>query len=120
MGRTFEAFSIVPVFPRRPSLNGRFNDTVDGMTFFPDLLDRSPDLLALGEPTHGEPAFLQLRNQILIELAGRGYRSIALEIDRVAALVADEFVQGSAGVTVERALAEGFSHDWGAFPGQRD
>ncbi|MFJ6196915.1 DUF6194 family protein [Micromonospora sp. NPDC092111] len=90
------------------------------MTFFLDLLAVPPTLLALGEPTHGESAFLQLRNGAFASLCERGYRSIALEIDRAAALVADEFVRGSATVTLDRALAEGFSHEWGVAPANRD
>lgn len=90
------------------------------MTSLLDLLPGSPALLALGEPTHGESAFPQLRNEAFLSLAGLGYRSIALESDRAAALIADEFVQGSASVTLERALAEGFSHGFGSAPANRD
>jgi erythromycin esterase-like protein len=85
-----------------------------------DLLAVPPTLLALGEPTHGESAFLQIRNEAFAALAERGYRSIALESDRAAGLIADDFVQGAATVTLERALAEGFSHGFGAAPANRD
>jgi len=102
------------------SFNGRFNDMVDGMTHFLDLLDVPPNLLAFGEPTHGESAFLQIRNEAFASLAERGYRSIAVESDRAAGLIADEFVQGSATVTLDRALADGFSHGFGAAPANRD
>ncbi|MGC4759919.1 DUF6194 family protein [Micromonospora trifolii] len=87
---------------------------------FLDLLAVSPDLLALGEPTHGESAFLQLRNEAFLSLAEHGYRSIAVESDRAAGLIADEFVQGVAAVTLDRALTEGFSHGFGAAPANRD
>ncbi|MEU7908787.1 DUF6194 family protein [Actinoplanes sp. NPDC049118] len=90
------------------------------MTSLLDLLPVPPALLALGEPTHGESAFLQLRNEAFASLAERGYRSIALESDRAAGLIADEFVQGSATVTLDRALAEGFSHGFGTAPANRD
>jgi erythromycin esterase-like protein len=90
------------------------------MTSFLDLLAVPPSLLAFGEPTHGESAFLQIRNAAFASLAERGYRSIALESDRAAGLIADEFVQGSAAVPLDRALAEGFSHQFGAAPGNRD
>ena len=76
-------------------------------TSFLDLLAVPPDLLALGEPTHGESAFLQIRNDAFATLAERGYRSIAVESDRSAGLVADEFVQGAAAATLDRVLAEG-------------
>ncbi|MEU8424594.1 DUF6194 family protein [Micromonospora sp. NPDC048835] len=90
------------------------------MPSFLDLLAVSPDLLALGEPTHGESAFLQLRNEAFMSLTEHGYRSIAVESDRAAGLTADEFVQGVAGVTLDRALGEGFSHGFGAAPANRD
>ncbi|MER5457068.1 DUF6194 family protein [Micromonospora sp. NPDC002389] len=90
------------------------------MTNLLDLLPVPPTLLALGEPTHGESAFLQIRNELFLALAQRGYRSIALESDRAAGLVADEFVRGSATVTLDRALAEGFSHGFGDAPANRD
>lgn len=51
-----------------------------------DLADFTADLLALGEPTHFEPACARLRNDLFARLAEHGFRSIALETDRVAAL----------------------------------
>ncbi|WP_327025709.1 DUF6194 family protein [Micromonospora sp. NBC_01739] len=90
------------------------------MTSLLDLFAVPPSLLALGEPTHGESAFLQIRNDTFLALVERGYRSIAVESDRAAGLIADEFVQGSAAVTLDRALAEGFSHGFGAAPANRD
>ncbi|MEU5783816.1 DUF6194 family protein [Micromonospora lupini] len=89
------------------------------MTDLLDLLAGSPTLLALGEPTHGESAFLQIRNDTFLTLAEHGYRSIALESDRAAGLLADEFVRGGA-VPLDRVLADGFSHGWGAAPANRD
>ncbi|GIF72806.1 erythromycin esterase family protein [Asanoa siamensis] len=74
------------------------------------------DLLALGEPTHGEPAFALLRNEIFAELVEAGFRSIAVESDRLAALTVDAYVQGDAG-TLDEALAAGFSHGFGPLPG---
>ncbi|WP_327038121.1 DUF6194 family protein [Micromonospora maris] len=90
------------------------------MTSLLDLFAVPPSLLALGEPTHGESAFLQIRNEVFLSLAEHGYRSIALESDRAAGLIADDFVQGSAAVPLDRALAEGFSHGFGAAPANRD
>ena len=51
-----------------------------------EITDFTAELLALGEPTHFEPACAQLRNALFAQLAEHGYRSIALETDRVAAL----------------------------------
>ncbi len=90
------------------------------MTPVLDLLAAPPDLLALGEPTHGESAFLQIRNEIFLSLAAHGYRAIAVESDQAAGLVADDFVRGADGVTLEHALTEGFSHGFGAYPANRD
>ncbi|MET8231844.1 DUF6194 family protein [Micromonospora sp. NPDC005298] len=89
------------------------------MTTLLDLLDGSPALIALGEPTHGESAFLQVRNDAFLTLAEHGCRSIALESDRAAGLLADEFVRGG-DVPLDRVLADGFSHGFGAAPANRD
>ncbi|MFD2415964.1 erythromycin esterase family protein [Amycolatopsis pigmentata] len=76
-------------------------------------------LLALGEPTHGIEAFPLLRNEILAHLVERGYRSIALETDFFAASVVDDYVAG-APAEVDTVLATGFSHGFGAVPGNRE
>jgi erythromycin esterase-like protein len=78
-----------------------------------------PALLALGEPTHGIEAFPLLRNELLGHLVERGYRSIVLEIDLFAASVVDDYV-GGATADVDEVLATGFSHGFGAVPGNRE
>ncbi|GAB7032459.1 erythromycin esterase family protein [Streptomyces sp. NPDC021749] len=77
-----------------------------------DFVPTSCELLALGEPTHLEPAFGRIRNELFGRLADRGFRSIALETDRVAALRVDDYVQGGPG-TLDEVMDEGFSHDFG-------
>lgn len=77
-----------------------------------DFVTPSCDLLALGEPTHGIEAFLQVRNELFGQLAGRGFRSIALETDRVAALIVNDFVQEGVR-TLDTVMNEGFSHEFG-------
>ncbi|HTF10431.1 MAG TPA: erythromycin esterase family protein [Asanoa sp.] len=77
------------------------------------------DLLALGEPTHGEPAFAASRNEIFPALVQAGFRSIVLESDRVAGLAVDEYV-GGGGSTLDAALAAGFSPGFGALHGNRE
>lgn len=75
----------------------------------------SCELLALGEPTHPtqEPAFGPLRNDLFAaSLVHQGFRSIALETDRVAALAVNDFVQEGIG-TLDTAMNEGFSHAFG-------
>ncbi|MGY4103242.1 erythromycin esterase family protein [Nocardia sp. R16R-3T] len=78
-----------------------------------------PTLLALGEPTHGIEAFPLLRNEILAHLVDRGYRSIVLETDIFAASVVDDYVAGAAS-EIDTVLATGFSHGFGAVPGNRE
>lgn len=78
-----------------------------------------PTLLALGEPTHGIEAFPLLRNELLGHLVEHGYRSIVLETDVFAASVVDDYVSG-AKTEVKTVLATGFSHGFGAVPGNRE
>jgi erythromycin esterase-like protein len=78
-----------------------------------------PTLLALGEPTHGIEAFTLLRNELLGHLVERGYRSIVLETDVFAASLVDDYV-GGATAEVDTVLATGFSHGFGAVPGNRE
>ncbi len=78
-----------------------------------------PALLVLGEPTHGIAAFPLLRNELLEHLVGRGYRSIVLETDVFAASVVDDYVGGAA-AEIDTVLATGFSHGFGAVPGNRE
>lgn len=77
-----------------------------------DFVSTTCELLALGEPTHLEPAFGRIRNELFGQLADHGFRSIALEIDRVPALAVNDFVQGGAG-TLDAVMTEGFSSDFG-------
>ncbi len=83
-----------------------------------DFLTASTDLLAFGEPTHLEPAFGRIRNELFADLAEHGFRSIALETDRVAALAVDDFVREGTG-TLENVLRDGFSHSFGALDTNR-
>lgn len=78
-----------------------------------------PALLALGEPTHGIVAFPLLRNEFLGHLVERGYRSIILETDVFAASIVDDYVCGGS-ADIETVLATGFSHGFGAVPGNRE
>ncbi len=83
-----------------------------------DFVTTSCDLLGLGEPTHAVPDFAEVRNELFAQLVDRGFRSIALETDRVAALVANDFVQDGTG-TLDIAMNEGFTHDFGALEPNR-
>ena len=79
----------------------------------------SPVLFALGEPTHGIAAFPLLRNELLAELVDCGCRSIMLETDFFAASLVDDYVCG-APADIDTVLATGFSHGFGAVPGNRE
>ncbi len=82
-----------------------------------------PIMLALGEPTHGIEAFPLLRNELLPHLVECGFRSIALETDFFAASIVDDYVFGTTDVDtdidIDTVLATGFSHGFGAVPGNR-
>src|SRR4051812_28821121 len=83
-------------------------------------LPARPRLLALGEPTHGAEALLEVRNDLFRQLAERsGFRTIAIESDCLRGLVADDYVTSGEG-TLDEAKERGFSHGWGAFAGNRE
>lgn len=84
------------------------------------LLPARPQLLALGEPTHGEGELLELRNELFRQLVEEeGYRTIALESDCLRGLLVDDHVRSGAG-SLDDVVARGFSHDWGAYPANRE
>ncbi|MFG3280526.1 erythromycin esterase family protein [Streptomyces sp. NPDC048111] len=74
------------------------------------LFPARPRLLALGEPTHGEDALLELRNDLFRQLVEeQGYRAIAIESDCLSGLVVDDYVTTGAG-TLDDVMRDGFSH----------
>ncbi|WP_084546663.1 erythromycin esterase family protein [Glycomyces arizonensis] len=83
-----------------------------------EFITDSHELVGLGEPTHGDAAFGRARNEVFARLVERGFRSFALESDRVAALAVDDFVREGTG-TLDTAMSEGFSHGFGAFEANR-
>jgi len=83
-----------------------------------ELLAPAPDFLALGEPTHLEPAFARSRNELLARLAG-SVSAIALETDRVAALTVDDFVRRGTG-TLDEVMRTGFAHRFGELDTNRE
>ncbi|MFF0304371.1 erythromycin esterase family protein [Streptomyces sp. NPDC004562] len=85
-----------------------------------ELLSARPRILALGEPTHGEDALLAVRNRLFRQLVEReGFRTIALESDCLRAPAVDAYVTTGEG-TLDQVMEDGFSHDWGAYAGNRD
>ncbi|MEU8519327.1 erythromycin esterase family protein [Streptomyces sp. NPDC048577] len=84
------------------------------------LLPSLPRLLALGEPTHGEDALLDLRNGLFRQLVEEeGYRTIAIESDCLRALVVDAHVTSGTG-TLDEVMERGISHGWGASTANRE
>ncbi len=77
------------------------------------------DLLALGEPTHQEPRFGRVRNELLAALVRLGFRSIALETDRVAALAVNDHVHTGLG-SLDEVVRAGFSHGFGDLAANRE
>jgi erythromycin esterase-like protein len=56
--------------------------------------DHGVDIVAVGEPTHDEPAHQLLRNALVRTLVEHGARSVAYETDAVRALGIDDAVRG--------------------------
>ena len=84
------------------------------------LLPTRPTLLSLGEPTHGDGVLLELRNDLFRQLVEQqGYRTIAIESDCVMGLLVDDHVTSGTG-TLDEVMRRGFSHEWGAFAGNRE
>ncbi|MER5730650.1 erythromycin esterase family protein [Streptomyces sp. NPDC002138] len=84
------------------------------------LLPARPRLLALGEPTHGEDALLDLRNELFRQLVEQeGYRTIGIESDCMTGLLVDEYVTSGTG-TLDEVMEHGFSHGWGASAANRE
>ncbi|MDT9695212.1 erythromycin esterase family protein [Streptomyces sp. P17] len=84
------------------------------------LLPTRPRLLALGEPTHGEDALLDLRNELFRQLAEQeGYRTITIESDCMRGLLVDDYVTSGTG-TLDEVMEHGFSHGWGASEANRE
>ncbi|MFF0369946.1 erythromycin esterase family protein [Micromonospora sp. NPDC005087] len=91
-------------------------DASSVMALFP----ARPRLLALGEPTHGAGGLLDLRNDLFRQLVEQeGYRTVAIESDCVMGLIVDDYVTSGTG-TLDEAMERGFSHEWGAFAGNRE
>ncbi|WP_275003589.1 erythromycin esterase family protein [Promicromonospora iranensis] len=84
------------------------------------LLPTRPRILGLGEPTHGEETLLAVRNELFQQLVEQeGYRTIALESSCLAGLLVDDYVATGEG-DLDEVMTHGFSHEWGAFPGNRE
>ena len=84
------------------------------------LLPTRPRLLALGEPTHGADALLEMRNELFRQLVEQeGYRTITIETDCMMGLLVDDYVTSGAG-DLDDVMERGLSHGWGAFAANRE
>lgn len=84
------------------------------------LLPTRPRVIALGEPTHGEDALLEVRNELFRQLVEEeGHRTIAIESDCLAGLVVDDYVTSGTG-TLDEVMERGFSHGFGASAANRE
>ncbi|WP_328304664.1 erythromycin esterase family protein [Actinomycetospora sp. NBC_00405] len=84
------------------------------------LLPGRPRVLALGEPTHGEDALLDLRNALFRQLVEQeGYRTLAIESDCLKGLLVDDHVTSGAG-SLDDVMEHGFSHGFGASAANRE
>ncbi|WP_189644177.1 erythromycin esterase family protein, partial [Deinococcus piscis] len=79
-----------------------------------------PQLLALGEPTHGLEVFPATRNHLFRYLVAKhGFRSVALESDVLSGLRVNEYVLGKSD-SLEEVMASGFSHGFGTYQANRE
>ena len=83
-----------------------------------DLIPQPIDVLAVGEPTHLEPVFGEVRNHLFTQLVELGFRSIALETDRIAAYAVNDYVLHGIG-DLDAVMRDGFSHNFGALEPNR-
>ncbi|WP_060178408.1 erythromycin esterase family protein [Streptomyces sp. IMTB 1903] len=84
------------------------------------LLASRPRVLALGEPTHGEDALLDVRNELFRQLVEEeGYRTIAIESDCLAGLLVDAYVTSASG-SLDEVMERGFSHGLGGSEANRE
>lgn len=92
----------------------------DALARFLAALPAKPQLLGLGEPTHGVQDFPRWRNRIFKALVQEhGFRSMAIESDIVAGLQVGDYVLGGAG-TLDEVMGKGFSHGFGAYAANRE
>jgi erythromycin esterase-like protein len=91
-----------------------------GVSAFLRSLPARPLLLGLGEARHFVGELGELRNEIFRHLVEHeGYRSFAIESDCLRGLVVDDYLTTGAG-TLDDVMARGFSHNFGASPGNRE
>jgi erythromycin esterase-like protein len=91
-----------------------------GISAFLRSLPAWPLLLGLGEARHFVGELGELRNEIFRHLVEHeGYRSFAIESDCLRGLVVDDYITTGVG-TLDDVMERGFSHNFGAAPGNRE
>jgi erythromycin esterase-like protein len=84
------------------------------------LAGRRPRVLAVGEPTHGEDALFEVRNDLFRGLVEHhGYRTIAVESDCLMGPIVDDYVVSGRG-ELDDVVERGFSHWFGPSDGNRE
>jgi erythromycin esterase len=95
-----------------------FNRSIDT---FVATLDKSVEILSLGEALHGGEEILQFRNRLFQRLVeNHGYSAIAIESSFPRSRIANDFVIGKNPLSYEAIQDSGFSHGFGRFTGNRD
>jgi erythromycin esterase-like protein len=85
------------------------------------LVDNSIEMLGIGEPMHGDEAFLRLRNSLFRRLVEtRGYSAIAVESSYPRGRIANEFVMGHRPDSCNDVSSLGFSHGFGELAANRE
>ncbi|MFB4303919.1 erythromycin esterase family protein [Actinomadura sp. NTSP31] len=91
-----------------------------GISAFLRSLPAEPLLLGLGEARHLVGELGESRNEMFRHLVEReGYRSFAIESDCLRGLVVDDYITTGAG-SLDDVMERGFSHNFGAFPANRE
>ncbi len=104
-----------------PPHNGwEMTEPSTALTSFLSTLPNTPQILALGEPTHGVDAFPTWRNRIFRSLVEHhSYRSIAIESDVLAGSRVDAYIT-SGQATLDDIMQHGFSHGFGKIAANRE
>ncbi|MFI1992945.1 erythromycin esterase family protein [Actinoplanes sp. NPDC020271] len=91
-----------------------------GISAFLRALPERPLLLGLGEARHFVTELGEVRNAIFRHLVEHeGFRSMAVESDCLLGLLVDDYVTSGAG-DLDDVMERGFSHGFGAAPGNRE
>ncbi len=105
---------------RHPQIGWDMSEPDAALSAFLATLPVAPQLLGLGEPTHGVEAFSAWRNRIFKSLVKtHGFRSIAIESDVMAGMRANAYVVVGHG-TLDDVMHSGFSHGFGAVTANRE